>query len=99
MLDRLGKEADASGNGLAWARLGEAYASYGQHDKAIAALERSLQKGGLKHIGDTKLRLGVAYLRAGQAARAREVLGSISGGDGAAEIARLWLLHASAERT
>jgi tetratricopeptide (TPR) repeat protein len=98
-LDRLAKEAESARDGLAWVKLGEAYASYGQHERAIAAFEKGIAKGGLEHPEDARLRLGVSCLKAGQAARAREVLNSISGGDGAAAIARLWLLHASAERT
>jgi hypothetical protein len=98
-LDRLAKEAESAGDGRAWVKLGEAYSSYGRNEQAIAAFEKGLAKGGLKHPEDARLRLGVACLEAGEAARAREVLNSITGGDGAAVIARLWLLHASAERT
>jgi outer membrane protein assembly factor BamD (BamD/ComL family) len=98
-LARLAKEADAAGDGLAWEQLGEAYASYGRHDEAAAAFEKSLKKSGLKHPDDAKLRLGVACLRAGQAAKAKDVLASVSGDDGAAELARLWLIHGTAERS
>ena len=43
------QESDAAvtPNGSAWEKLGEIYASDGQYDKAIAAYQKAIQKGGL----------------------------------------------------
>jgi hypothetical protein len=92
------QEGDAAkaANGLAWEKLGEAYASYGQGDKAIAAYNQALQKGGLKHSDDAKLHLGIAELAAGQKARARETLNGVTSADGTKELAQLWLIQAGA---
>ena len=89
-------EASAAPNGLAAEKLGEAYASYGQYDKAIAAYQRALQKGGLQHPDDARLHLGIAELASGQKARARASLGGVAGADGTRELARLWLIAGGA---
>ena len=93
-LPQLEHEADAAANGLSWAKLGEAYASYGQFDKAVAAYQKGLEKGGLQNPEDTKLHLGIAYLQGGQSMKANETLSSVSGKDGARDLAQLWLLKA-----
>lgn len=87
------KEADAAANGIALAKLGEAYTSYGRYDDAIAALDKSMRKGGLANPDDVRLRLGIAYLKAGQAAKAKATLSAVSAADGARELAQLWLIE------
>ena len=91
-LAQLAKEAGAAANGLPWVKLGEAYASYGQYDNAVAALQKGIQKGGLKYPEDAKLHLGIAYLQAKQPAKAKEMLSSVTGADGAQDLAQLWLI-------
>jgi hypothetical protein len=93
-LSQLARDAAAAPNGVAWGKLADAYASYGRYPDAVAAYESALKKGGLGQADDTKLHLGVAYLRVGQVDAARRVLGSLTGPDGYAELGRLWLLHA-----
>ncbi len=90
------QESDAAkaANGLAWEKLGEAYASYGQDDKAIAAYNQALQKGGLQHPDDAKLHLGIAELVTGQKAKARETLSGVASGDGTKDLAQLWMIQA-----
>jgi len=96
-LAQLRGEADAASSGLPWEKLGEAYASYGQYDNAVAAFRKAIEKGGLKYPEDAKLHLGVAYLRAGQRAPAKTTLDSVAGADGIQDLARLWLLQGSAK--
>jgi len=86
------KEAAAQANGTALIKLGEAYASYGQYDKAIAVMQQGLAKGGLKNPDDAKLRAGVVMLQGGKRAEAEKVLKSITAKDGSADLGRLWLL-------
>jgi tetratricopeptide (TPR) repeat protein len=93
-LPNLAKEADAAATGLAWVKLGEAYASYGRYDDAIAAFQKGIAKGGLKYPEDAKLHLGIAYLQAKQPAKAKEVLSALAAGDGAQDLGRLWLIAA-----
>ena len=91
-LPQLAHEADAARDGLPWVKLGEADASYGRYDDAIAAYQKGLQKGGLKHPEDARLHLGIAYLQAGQKDKAQATLGAVTGTDGARDLAQLWLL-------
>ena len=86
-------DAAAAPNGLAWEKLGETYASDGQYDKAIAAYQKAIQKGGLQNPEDAKLHLGLAYLAAGQKAPARQTLAGVAGTDGTRDLAQLWLLQ------
>lgn len=84
------KEAEAAKTGLPLEKLGEAYLSYGRYGDAAAAIEKSLAKGGLEHPGDAKLHLGMAYLGAGNEAKAEAAFAAITDRDGAADIARMW---------
>lgn len=87
--------ASASSDGLAFEKLGEAYASYGQYDTAAKAFASSLKKGGLKYPGDAELHLGVTDLAAGRTAQAREILNRVRGADGTEDLARLWLIKSA----
>ena len=75
-----------------------AYATMGQADKAVALIEQGIAKGGLKHPEDAKLRLGQALLQSGKhKAKAVQVLRSVQGNDGAADLGRLWALVANSQ--
>ena len=89
-----GREADAqaSHDGNLLAGLGEEYASYGQYPKGIALMTAGLRKGGLRHVDDTRLHLGLAYMNAGQKPYAVQMLRTVGGKEGDAEIARLWMM-------
>ncbi|HEY3917686.1 MAG TPA: tetratricopeptide repeat protein [Stellaceae bacterium] len=89
-------EADAASNGAALEKVAEGYASFGQYDKAVAVYSRALQKGGMQNPDDAKLHLGIAYLAAGQRAKARETLGGVAGNDGTRDLAQVWLILAKA---
>jgi hypothetical protein len=84
-------EAEGSGDGNALVRIGLAYTGLGQYDKGIALIQQGIAKGGLKHADDARLHLGLAYLRAGNKAKANEAFRSVKGNDGAADLARLWM--------
>lgn len=86
------EEAKAKQDGRALEKLGEAYASYGQWQPAAAALEASLAKG-VEHPDDARVHLGMVYARAGDPL-AKQALQSVSGRDGTADLAHLWLLEA-----
>ncbi|WP_051362176.1 tetratricopeptide repeat protein [Solimonas soli] len=80
----------ASGDGLVATGLN--YVGYGQYDKGVALIQQGIAKGGLKKPEDAKLHLGYAQLLAGRTAEAQQTLRSVSGGEGAGDIAQLWLL-------
>jgi hypothetical protein len=58
-------------------------------------LQSALKKDTLRHPDDTKLHLGLVYMKAGQKAAALQTLRSVGGKEGQAEIARLWILRLS----
>ncbi len=87
------KQANAAKDGNALVALGYAYIPRAQFEKGIALIEQGITKGNLKRPEDAKLHLGVAYLQAGNKAKAQQVLRSVQGGEGAADIARLWLIQ------
>ena len=79
-------------------QIGYAYTTMGQADKAIPLIEQGIAKGGLKHPEDAKLRLGLAMLQAGKnKAQVVQLLRSVQGSDGAADLGRLWALYANSQ--
>ncbi|HSB95173.1 MAG TPA: tetratricopeptide repeat protein [Spongiibacteraceae bacterium] len=88
------KEAIAAAGGDADIKLGEAYASYGQYDKAIEAMKRGLKKGNLKAEDEAHLQLGVAYLGAKRNSDAVSEFKAVSADSKLAHLARLWVIYA-----
>jgi tetratricopeptide (TPR) repeat protein len=91
-------EAQKDG-GLALVNLGFAYVTNGQYDRGIALMERGMAKGASsgvpnKKAQDSRLHLGIAYLMAGRKEKALEIFKSIDGVHGAADLGRLWAIHA-----
>ena len=86
-------DAQAAHDGNALVALGDEYASYGQYDRGIALMLAGMKKGALRHADDAKLHLGLVYLHAGHKADAVRVFRTVGGTEGAAEIARLWILQ------
>jgi tetratricopeptide (TPR) repeat protein len=82
-------EAQKQKTGEALVKYGEAYWSYGEFDKAIAATEAGIAKG-VPDMNDAKLRLGIAYKMAGKSAQANDAFKSIAAGTVPAQIAGLW---------
>ena len=93
-LPQSAKAAAAAPDGSALFNVGFAYASAGQYDNGLAMMEQGMKKGGLKRPDDAKLHLAIAYLAAGQKARAVQAFGDVGGTDGTADLARLWSIHA-----
>src|SRR5690349_13675056 len=93
-LNALAAEAVKQTNGEVDVKLGESYYTYGQYDKAIAALEKGIQKGGLKDPADAQTTLGIAYLAAGQKDKAVAAFEQAAKAQGsAAQVAHAWSLY------
>jgi len=92
--------ADAAGDhdGNRLLGYGEEAVSYGQFDKGIAAMLTAMQKDELRHPEDAKLQLGLAYLKAGKKPLAIKTLRSVGGNEGAADIAKLWVLYSTVNK-
>jgi tetratricopeptide (TPR) repeat protein len=88
------KEAIAATTGEPDIKLGEAYASYGQYDKAIEAMKRGLKKGGLKAEDEAHLQLGVAYLGAKRNSEAISEFKAVPASSKLGHLARLWVIYA-----
>lgn len=85
------KTAAAAKEGDGLVKLGYAYVTNGEFEKGISLMEQGIAKGTLRRPEDAKLHLGIAYLQAGNRAKALPHLKSVSGTDGAADLARLWV--------
>jgi hypothetical protein len=65
----------------------------GEVDRGIELIQQGISKGNLKRPEDARLRLGLAQLQSPKAkAAGMQTLRSVKGTDGAADIARLWLI-------
>jgi hypothetical protein len=64
----------------------------GQSAQGLALMEKGITAGNLKRPEEAKLRLGYAYLKSGDKAKAAKAFKSVQGTDGASNIARLWVL-------
>jgi tetratricopeptide (TPR) repeat protein len=78
--------------GAGLVNLGWAYVTMDQFDKGIGFIEQGIAKGSLKSPDEAKLRLGMAYARAGQKDKAIQTFQSVKAGAGASDIARYWIL-------
>ena len=93
-LPKIEAEAKSAKTGDVDVAVGNAYLSYGQNDKAIAALNQGIAKGGLKNLADAQLTLGIAQVRAGDKAGALKSFRAVKTDDPATtRIAKLWSLY------
>ena len=74
-------------------KVGTVYASMGQTDKAVELIEQGIAKGNLKRPDDAKLRLALALAQAPKTrTKGVQMLRSVTGSDGTAEVAKLYAL-------
>jgi tetratricopeptide (TPR) repeat protein len=91
-LDKQDVAARAKPTGDNDVKLGAAYLSYGENEKAVEALTRGIGKGGVKNPDDAALLLGIAHLRAGNKAEAAKAFSTVNKDATMTRIAKLWLL-------
>lgn len=86
-------EAQAQKDGNELVKIGYQYVTLGDVDQGIDLIQQGIAKGGLKRPEEARLRLGMAQqLSSKHKARATQTLKSVGGKDGAADIARLWIV-------
>lgn len=88
--------AERAADGIELVNLGYAHVTQGLHDRGLAMMEQGLRKGRLANRPQyAKLHLAIAYLMAGQTAKAVEAFKVVGGRHGAADLARIWGLYAA----
>jgi tetratricopeptide (TPR) repeat protein len=95
-LQKADADAAASKTGDKDVSVGIAYLGYQQYDKAAAALQRGLGKGGVSNQANAQLLLGIAQLGAGRKEEARKAFKAVKGNPTLERLANLWTLHAQA---
>lgn len=93
-LPAIERDAQKSPTGQGNVALGMAYSSFGQYDKAAAALAQGLQKGGVRDPDQARIMLGIANLKLGKKADAIKAFDEVKGDAQMADVARLWALVA-----
>jgi tetratricopeptide (TPR) repeat protein len=94
-LPALAAEAAKEMNGEIDVKLGESYYTYGRFDEAVAAIQKGIEKGGLKDAADAQTTLGIALIAAGKRAEGAAALdkAAMMGGTGAGgQVAHVWSL-------
>ena len=87
------KAAEVAKDGNAFVTLGLANAFGGNAKKGVEQIQQGIEKGNLKRPEDAKLYLGLAYQLAGDHAKAQAAWKSVKGTEGAADLARLWVVQ------
>ncbi len=90
-LDQADLIKNKNADGLA--ALGFAMVSNGQADPGLALMQQALKMGTLKYPNEAKLHLGIAYAQAGKKPNAIAAWKTVQGVDGAADLARYWILQ------
>lgn len=94
-LERETAAALAAKDGNDLIQLGTVLASLGQAEQGASMIQQGITKGGLKRPEDAKLRLGQAMAQAGKSrSKAQQMLRSVQGNDGAADLGRLYAILA-----
>jgi tetratricopeptide (TPR) repeat protein len=91
----LAQQAQRATSGQPDAAIGRIYLSQRLYDRAIAALRKGIQKGGLAHSDQVRIDLGVAYLKSGHTEQARQTFAAVKPGSEWRSLAELWSLRAN----
>jgi tetratricopeptide (TPR) repeat protein len=82
-----------SKDGTGLVNLGYAYVTMDQFDKGIKLMEQGIAKGGLKRADESKLRLAIAYAKAGRKADAVKAFEGLKGNDGLTDLSKYWITY------
>jgi len=89
--------ASKSDSGELYARLGNIYLDGDQYKKAITAINKGLQRGGVKRPDTARLVLGMAYFNDKQYAKAREAFKAAGRDERSEKYAAQWILYMDTE--
>lgn len=89
--------AAKSEDGELYSRLGSIYLDGEEYKKAIDALTKGLQRGGVKRPDTARLVLGMAYFNDGQYDKAREAFQAAGRDERSAQFARQWIQYMDSE--
>ena len=92
-LSQLAASAEKASSGQALVALGQAYLSYGEIDKAIAALQKGVGMPGVTDLDEAQISLGIAYLKKGQKDQARQAFNAVKDGSKWNDLADLWVIR------
>jgi len=93
-LDTQAKQAAAAASGDLDTKVGEAFASYGQYDKAVEAISRGIKKGGVVAVDEAYLHLGQALYAQKKYPEAIKAFKSVEADSKLAQFAKLWAILA-----
>jgi hypothetical protein len=88
------REAREAKDGNDLLRIGMDRVYGGEAAQGLQLMQQGIAKGDLKRPEDARLHLGIAYLVAGDPAKALATLKTVAGNDGTGDLARLWSLYA-----
>jgi hypothetical protein len=91
------RDAAKSPTGQGDVALGMAFSSFGQYEKAAAALARGLQKGGVRDPDQAQMMLGIAQIKLGNQAEAVKAFDLVAADPQMKDLARLWKLAVRAD--
>ena len=95
-IGKFATEAQAAKSGEGDVRLGQAYLSFDQADKAVEPIQRGITKGSLKSNEEAQILLGMAQLKQKKVDDAVKSFKSVKGDPKWTRLANLWALHAKA---
>jgi tetratricopeptide (TPR) repeat protein len=88
------KDAQKAGTGQGDVALGHAYSSFGQYEKAVGAISKGMEKGGVRDPQQALLTLGIANLKLGKKVEAVKAFEQVKDDEAMADVARLWAIAA-----
>jgi tetratricopeptide (TPR) repeat protein len=94
-VQELAQQAQRASSGQPDVDIGRLYLSQRMYDRAIAALRKGIQKGDLDSSDQTRIDLGVAYLKSGETKQAREAFGAVKADSEWRGLAELWSVRAN----
>ena len=89
----LAQQAQRASSGQLDVDIGRIYLSQRMYDRAIAALRKGIEKGALENADQTRIDLGVAYLKSGEKQQARESFAAVKVDSEWRGLAELWSLR------
>ena len=91
----LAQQAQRASSGQLDVNIGRIYLRQRMYDRAIAALRKGIEKGALANSDQTRIDLGVAYLKSGETKQARDTFAAVKADSEWRGLAELWSVRAN----